>query len=224
MLAMEDFGTVFTYIVQRLTTPLFNVHYIFEIDLTRAHQVAIPGKRLPAGFTIRTLRGENEIVPMTSNLRRAGLSSPILDERTKRGDLLAVAFDDKDEVAAYSWTTFRDVWLKEVRATLLLGKHESFGLDTFVLPSCRGKGLQYVLEAQKFRRLCEDGYKRSMNHVHALNSRSLKTQVSEHKRKVATICSAPIAGVAVMRQCVPDVMLRIERRPWWRGRVPRLSC
>jgi len=224
MLAIEDFGTVFNYTVQRLTTPLFNVHYIFEIDLTRAHELATPGRPLPPGFTIRILRGENEIGPIANNLGRAGIASAVLAERTKRGDLIAVALHQKDEVAAYNWATFTDAWMKEVRATLLLDRNEAFGFDTFVLPRWRGKGLQYALEARKFRHLCEHGYTRSLASVHALNTRSLRTQASEGKRKVATIFSVPMVGVAVVRQCFPDVVVRVERGPWWRGDVLRPPC
>jgi hypothetical protein len=183
MLAIEGFRTLFKYATQRLTTPLFNIHYIFDIDLTRVHELAPPKRQLPPGLVIRICRGENEISSLASNLKRSGVSSAILAERIKRDDFVVIAFDEKDEIAAYSWTTFTDVWMKEIRATLLLGRHESFGIDTFVLPLWRGKGLQYALEARKYRHLSELGYRRMMNHVNALNSRSLRTQVSEHKRK-----------------------------------------
>jgi hypothetical protein len=49
MLVIEDFPTVFNYTVQRLTTLLFNVHSIFENDLTRAHELNDPGRPLPQG-------------------------------------------------------------------------------------------------------------------------------------------------------------------------------
>lgn len=224
MLAIEDFRTLSKYAILRLTTPLFNVHYVFERDLTRVHELTPLTRQLPPGLTIRICRGENEITPLASNLGRAGVSSAILAERIKRDDFVVIAFDEKDEIAAYSWATFTDVWMKEIRATLLLGRHESFGIDTFVLPLWRGKGLQYALETRKYRHLSELGYRRLINHVNALNSRSLKTQVSEHKRKVATIYSAPIAGVVVVRKCLLDAVLRIEKRPWWRGEVPQSSC
>jgi len=221
LVALEDFRTVFKYATQRLTTPVFNIHYLFDIDLTRVHELTPPKRQLPPGLMIRICRGENEIGPLASNLKRAGVSSAMLTERIKRDDFVVIAFDEKDEIAAYSWTTFTDAWMKEIQATLLLGRHESFGIDTFVLPLWRGKGLQYALEASKYRHLSELGYRRLMNHVNALNSRSLRTQVSEHKRKLATIYSVPIAGVVVVRQCLPDVAVRIERGPWWHGQVAR---
>jgi GNAT superfamily N-acetyltransferase len=158
MLAIEDFRTVLNYAVQRVTTPLFNVHYIFEIDLTRAQELNDPGRPPPQGFAIGIFRGENEIGPIAGKLRRAGTNGAVLTERTKRGDLVAIAFDEEDEVGAYTWATFTDVWMKEIRATLLLDRDETSGIDTFVLPRWRGKGLQYVLEARKFRHLSEHGF------------------------------------------------------------------
>ena len=223
MLAIEDFRTVFNYAVQRLTTPLFNVHYIFENDLTRAYELNDPGRPLPQGFAIRIFRGENEIGPIAGKLRRAGTTSAVLTERTKRGDLVAIAFDEEDEVAAYTWATFTDAWMKEIRATMLLGRDETFGTDTFVLPRWRGKKLQYILEAWKFRHLLEHGYRRSLNSVNALNTRSLKTQASERKRKVATVFSVPMLGVVVVRKYFPDVVIRVQKGPRWRREVPQSS-
>ena len=224
MLAIEDFPTVFNYTVQRLTTPLFNVHYIFENDLTRAHELNDSGRPLPQGFAIRIFRGENEISPIADKLRRAGTTSALLTERTKRSDLVAIAFDEEDEVAAYTWTTFTDAWMKEIRATLLLGGDETFGMDTFVLPRWRGKRLQYILEAWKFQHLLEHGYRRSLNSVNALNTRSLRTQASERKRKVATVFSVPMLGVIVVGKCFPDVVIRVQKGRQWRSEVPQSNC
>lgn len=221
LLAIEDFRTVFNYTVQRLTTPLFNVHYIFENDLTRAHELNDPDRPLARGFTIRIFRGENEVGPIAGKLRRAGTTSAVLTERAKRDDLVAIAFDEKDEVAAYTWATFTDAWMKEMRATLLLGRDETFGIDTFVLPRWRGKGLQYIIETWKFRHLSEHGYRRSLNSVNALNTRSLKTQASERKRQVATVFSVPMLGVVVLRKYFPDVVIRVQKGPRWRREVPQ---
>jgi hypothetical protein len=75
------------------------------------------------------------------------------------GDLVVVVFDEEDEVGAYAWTTFTDVWMKEIGAALLLGRDETSGYDTFVLPRWRGKGLQYSLNARRFQHLSEHGHK-----------------------------------------------------------------
>lgn len=213
LLAIEDFRTVLNYAVHRLTTPVFNVHYIFEIDLARAQELNDPGRPPPQGFAIRILRGKNEIDPIADKLSRAGTTSAALAERTKRDDLVAIAFDEEDEVAAYTWATFTDVWMKEIRATLLLDKDETSGIDTFVLPRWRGKGLRYVLEARKFQHLSEHGLRRSLNWINALNTRSLKTQASERKRKVATVVSVPKLGVFVVKKCFPDLVIRVQKGP-----------
>jgi hypothetical protein len=223
MLVTEDFRTVFNYAAQTLTTPLFNVHYIFENDLTRAHELNDPGRPLPQGFAIRIFRGENEIGPIADKLRRAGTTSALLTERTKRGDLVAVAFDQEDQVAAYTWATFTAAWMKEIRATLLLERDETFGVDTFVLPRWRGKGLQFILETRKFRHLSEHGYRRSLNSVNALNTRSLKTQASERKRQVATVFSVPMLGVLVVRKYFSDVVIRVQKGARRRKEAPQSS-
>jgi GNAT superfamily N-acetyltransferase len=223
MLAIEDFRTVFNFAVQRLTISLFNVHYIFDTDLTRAHELNDPGRPLPQGFTIRIFRGENEIGPIAGKLRRVGIASALLMERMKRGDLVVVVFDEDDEVSAYGWTTFTDAWMEEIRAALLLGIGETSGYDTFVLPRWRGKGLQYSLNARRFQHLSEHGHKRSLNWVNALNLRSLKSQASQRKRKVATVFSVPMLGVVVVRKCFPDVVIRVQKRSRWRIEVPQSS-
>jgi len=223
MLAIEDFRTVFNYTVQRLTTPLFNVHYIFETDLTRAHELNDPGRSLPQGFAIRIFRGENEIGPVAGKLKRAGMASAALMERMKRGDLVVVVFDEEDEVGAYAWTTFTDVWMKEIGAALLLGRDETSGYDTFVLPRWRGKGLQYSLNARRFQHLSEHGHRRGLNWVNALNIRSLKSQRSLRKRKVATVFSVPMIGMVVVRKCFPDVVIRVQKGRQWRSEVPQPS-
>jgi hypothetical protein len=223
MLAIEDFRNLFNFALQRLTTPLFNVHYIFETDLTRAHELNDPGRSLPQGFTTRIFRGENEIDPVAGKLRRAGMASAALMERLKRGDLVVVVFDEEDEVGAYAWTTFTDVWMKEIGAALLLGRDETSGYDTFVLPRWRGKGLQYSLNARRFQHLSEHGHRRGLNWVNSLNIRSLKSQGSLRKRKVATVFSVPMLGLVVVRKCFPDVVIRVQKRPRWRSEVPQSS-
>ena len=42
MLAIEDFRTLSKYAIQRLTTPLFSVHYIFERDLHTSSRTHAP--------------------------------------------------------------------------------------------------------------------------------------------------------------------------------------
>lgn len=219
-LASQDLRSLLHFAVQRITLPLFNVHYVFETDLTQAETLPDPRRPLPPGVTIGIFRGEDEIGPLAERLTAAGLESATLKERMKRGDMVTAAFDGTGDVVAYTWTTFGTVWMREVRATLLLDRNETVGLDTFVLPRWRGRGLQYPLNAWKFRHLSEHGYERGLNWVNALNIRSMKSQSSQGKRKIATIYSSPILNIVRVRKALPGSSISIQKRTRWRSRAP----
>ena len=208
------------FAVQRITLPLFNVHYIFETDLTRAEALPNHRRPLPPGVTIGIFRGEDEIGPLAEKLTAAGLESATLKARMKRGDMVAVALDLEGKIIAYTWQTFCNVWMREVRATLVLERGQMAGLDTFVLPQWRGKGLQYLINAWKFRYLSEHGYEHGLNWVNALNNRSIKSQSSQGKRRIATIYSSPILNLVWVRKVFPGSTLRIQKRAAPHSRVP----
>jgi hypothetical protein len=63
---------------------------------------------LPAGITVRLFRGEGEIGPVAALLVEAGLPAATVEQRMKRGDLVALALTDDEELVAYAWTTFTD--------------------------------------------------------------------------------------------------------------------
>lgn len=60
-LANDDLRSLARFAVQRITLPLFNVHYVFETDLTRTETLPDPRRPLPPGVTIGIFRGEDEI-------------------------------------------------------------------------------------------------------------------------------------------------------------------
>jgi GNAT superfamily N-acetyltransferase len=129
----------------------------------------------------------------------------------RRGDLVALALTDDGELAGYAWTTFTDGWIPEVRAGLSLRSGEVVGFDTLVMPRWRGRGLQYPLTVPLFRYLSEQGYRRSLHWVNALNTRSLKNQRRQGKRKIATIVSSPLFGLVHLRNVSPDAHITIKR-------------
>jgi hypothetical protein len=120
-LAVEDWRILCKLAVWKFSHPLFNVYYIFEFDLARAHELS--PALLPAGITIRLFRGEREISPLATLLVEAGLSAATVEQQMRRGDLVALALTDDGKLAAYAWATYSDVWIPEVRAGLspLLG-------------------------------------------------------------------------------------------------------
>src|SRR6266851_4687819 len=85
----------------------FKVYYIVEFDLARAHELS--SAPLPAGVTVRLLRGEGEIGPVATLLVEAGLPAATVEQRMRRGDLVAQALTDDGELIAYAWTLYRRV-------------------------------------------------------------------------------------------------------------------
>jgi len=122
-LAVEDWRILFKLAVWKLSHPLFNVYYVVEFDLARAHKLSFAP--LPAAVTVRLFRGEGEIRPFAPLLAEAGLPGATIEQRMRRGDLVALALTANEELIAYAWTTFTDTWIPEVRAMLSLRSDEA---------------------------------------------------------------------------------------------------
>jgi len=97
-LAVEDWRILFKLALWKLSDPLFNVYYIVEFDLARAHELS--SAPLPAGVTVRLFRGEGEIGPVATLLVEAGLPAATVEQRMRRGDLVALALTDDGELVA----------------------------------------------------------------------------------------------------------------------------
>jgi L-amino acid N-acyltransferase YncA len=80
------------------------------------------------------------------------------------------------------------------------------------MPRWRGRGLQYPLTVPLFRYLSEQGYRRSLHWVNALNTRSLKNQRRQGKRKIATIVSSPLVGIVHLRNVSPEASITLKKR------------
>jgi hypothetical protein len=208
-LAVEDWRILSELALRKLTHPLFSVYYVVEFDLARANQLR--AGQLPAGVVVRLFRGEEEIMPFAELLAESGLPAATMEQRMRRGDLVALALTDDRKLAAYAWTTFTEVWIPEVRATLPLRSDEAARFDTLVMPRWRGKHLHDPLTTPVFQYLSEQGYRRTLGWVDALNSRSLKAQQRQGKRKIATIVSSPALGLVHLLKVLPDAGLTLKR-------------
>jgi hypothetical protein len=186
-LAIEDWRILLKLGIWKLAHPLFNVYYVFEID---PRKVLISPKRLPAGIAVRLFRGE-EIGSVAAKLTEAGIPMAAVEQRIKRGDLVALAFAG-EEVAAYGWTTFKDASVPEVGATLPLHPDEAVQFNSLVMPYWRGSGLADAITAPALRYLAEHGCRRILSWIHALNTRMIKTVLRQGKHQVATIVSCPL--------------------------------
>jgi hypothetical protein len=165
---VEDWRMLSEFALRKLTHPLFNVYYVVEFDLTWANK--LPPASLPAGVVIRLFRGEEEISPFAALLAESGIPAATVEQRMKRGDLVALALTDNGELAGYAWTTFTDTWMPEVRATLPLRSDEAARFTTLVMPRWRGRGLHYPLTVPVFQYLSEQGYRRTLGWINALNT------------------------------------------------------
>jgi hypothetical protein len=61
---------------------------------------------------------------VAAKLARAGVPPEVVEQRTARGDLVVLAFAD-EEVVGYSWATFTEAWIAEIRATMSFSSDEA---------------------------------------------------------------------------------------------------
>jgi hypothetical protein len=210
MLAAEDSRMLLETALRKLTHPLLNMYYVFEFELASVNQ--IPAKEFPAGIALRLFRGEGDIAYVAATLSAAGVPVERVEERMRRGDLAALILANDEELVAYSWTTFGHAWLAEVGATLPLRPDEAVRFDSMMMPRWRGKGFNYILSIPISRYLYEHGYRRTFSWVNALNTRSIKTQLRQGKRRIAIIISSPVFGIVRVRNLSPEAGITLERR------------
>jgi hypothetical protein len=191
--------------------PIFNVQDIFVFDLERAGRLSSLTHPLPPGITVRihVKPCESDLDEIFALLGQAGLPRGIAEERLKRGDMLALATAN-EAIAAYSWTTFSRAWIAEARRFLSLRKDQAVQYDTLVMPSWRGKGLQYALTRPVLEHLAKLGYKQTVAWVNVRNVRSIRNQLSQGKGRIATIRSSPVLGLVQLRTLSHDAGFALE--------------
>ncbi len=197
--------------LQRYAPPLFNQLFFFEFDLARAKEFESPAELLPEGVTTQVLSGESEIPRVTAILAQGGVSPVSVQQRISRGDVVILAMAG-DELVGYSWATFRERWISEIRATIVPREGEALMYDKRIMPRWRGKGLQYALSVAMHLHLSQLRPTRALVWVDALNTRSLKNQRRLGRRKVADVISSPALGILRVRNCTTATKLTIEKR------------
>ena len=209
ILAVEDWRILLEAAARRLTHPLLNVYHVFEFELANVHR--LPPKDFPDGIALRLFRGERDTANVVAMLSRIGVPAPSAEQRMRRGDLAALILAGDSELVGYTWTTFGEAWLPEVGATLRLCGDEAVRFDSLIMPRWRGRGFNYTLTIPISRYLCDQGYRRTFSWVNALNSRSLKTQLRQGKRRVAIIVSSPFLGILRVRNLSKEAGITLER-------------
>ncbi|GEM_PF-2758833 len=196
----------------KLLEPFFNVQYIFAFDLASAKMLDSSARQLPPGVRLRIVcnPAAAELPEICALLSEAGMPRWVVQERLARGDVLGIAVAD-EELAAYTWATFSRARIAEARRSLRLLQDQAVQYDTLVMPWWRGKGLQYRLTAAVLQHLSAVGYRQTLAWVNSCNVRSLRNQLSQGKRKIATIWSSPILGLAWVHPLTEEVRLALEK-------------
>jgi hypothetical protein len=210
-LVVEDWSILLRLALWQVTYPFFNVYHVFEFRLATPEQSG-QAPQLPAGMSVRLFRGEAEISRAAAQLMKAEMSASTLEERMRRGDLVAMLLTEAGEFVAHSWTMFTDAWIAEVGATLRLRSDEMVRYDTLVMPKWRGKDLYLRFNIACYRYLREEGYRRTLFWVYALNTRSLKTQFRQGKRKIATIVSSPLRGIVRLKDVAHEAGITLKKK------------
>jgi GNAT superfamily N-acetyltransferase len=195
----------------KLFEAFYNVQYVFVFDLASAEQLR-SDRQLPLGVTFRIFRRPRdfEFDEIYRLMVQAALPRRVVEERLARGDMLGVA-TASEELRAYTWATFGRARIAEARRFLVLLQDQAVQYDTLVMPSWRGRGLQYALTAHVLQHLAILGYRQTLAWVNACNVRSIRNQLSQGKRCIAIIQSSPIFGVARVQPLTPGADLTFEK-------------
>lgn len=196
--------------LQRYAPALFNHLCVFEFDLSRVAALESSAQNLPSGVTTRLFHSAAETDLLAKILAQADSSSSAV-QRMLRGDVAILAMAG-DELVGYAWATFGERWISEVRATIVPRYDEILQYDKRIMPKWRGKGMQYALSVAILPYLAKPGYRRTLNWVDSLNTRSLKNQRRLGKRKVADIISVPPLRILRLRNCSATEGIIIARR------------
>ncbi len=192
--------------VWKALQPLFSLQCVFAFDLALASELPFGTRPLPQGTTVSILQGLDDLEPASAALKFAAMPRSIIKRRLTRGDAVAVAFVGK-ELAAYTWVTFTEVWISEIRRTLVLREDEAVQFDTLVMPRWRGRGLQYGLTRPVLQNLAQREYRRTLAWVNLFNQRSMKNQIRQGKRRISTIISVPALNLVWPQNNPPDAPL-----------------
>ena len=223
MYRIEGPAIFIKHALQRYAPPLFNRLYFFEFDLARAIELESPAELLPGGVSTQILYGKDEVARLTKILAQGEVVSASVAQRLERGDVAIIAMAG-DEFVGYSWATSKERWIAEIRAIIVPRAGEVLMYDKRIMPSWRGKGLQYALSVAKLLYLSELGYTCALVWVDALNTRSLKNQRRLGRRKVAEATSVPALGILHVRNFSAADSLTIKKRAPGDDRTELCRC
>lgn len=177
-------------ILRRLTRSFVQAYCIFEVDLSRPRP-AIPHN---PDLVVRLFRGIDDLQAVTGALVPAGLTPEDISARMCKGDLVSVGFLNGTP-AAYTWTRFCDMLVKEFGLTIHPRTSEVIQYDSLVLKRFRRQGLQFAIAAPVLDYLQQNGYATGLAWVNLLNRPSYKNQRKWGKKLIMIIVSIKLPGM-----------------------------
>lgn len=198
------------HVIQKYGNALFAHLHFFEFPLAEAMSSA-SSQTLPDGVSLRACRGEDDLAWLVRVFAQAGWAPAIIKQRMRRGDAAIVATAGA-ELVGYSWATFKERWLSEIRATIVPRADEIVEYDTRIMPRWRGNGLQSSLYLGLLPYLSRFGHRRTLTGVSAFNTASLRCQKRLGKREVADIISQPVLRILRLQNRSATDGIIVERR------------
>jgi hypothetical protein len=180
----------FWTVLNRLTKPFLEAYHVFEGDLLQ------PRPCLPAkpGFRVRLYRGDADLQSALEALVPAGLTAADISARIQRGDMAAVGVLE-DQTTVYTWVSFSEASVRELRTKICARAGEVIQYDTLVLKPFRRQGLQFAVNQPVLDYLQQQGYTRTLSWVNVLNRASCKNQWKWGKNVLLTAVMLKIPGI-----------------------------
>lgn len=179
----------FWTILSRLTKPFVDAYHVFEFDLSQPR----PSVPVKPDFRVNLYRGAADLQSAIDVLVPVGLSPTDISARFERGDLVAVGVL-REQTAAYTWASFCEVSVRELRMTVLARAGEVFQYDTLVLKPFRRHGLQFALAEPVLDYAQRHGYTRTLSWVNVMNRPSCKNQWKWSKKVRLTAVLLKVPG------------------------------
>jgi hypothetical protein len=181
-------------VLRRLTDSFVRIYCVFEAELSCPRQVVPHNPEL----VVRLFRGSEELPDATEALASAGLSREDISARMCKGDMVAIGFLNGIP-AAYTWTRFGEVVVKELGLTIRPRRGEAVQYDTLVLKRFRRHGLQFAIVAPVLDYLQQSGCATSLAWVNLFNRPSYKNQRKWGKKLIMTVVWIKLPGMKQRR-------------------------
>jgi GNAT superfamily N-acetyltransferase len=181
--------------LREVLRPLMYWHAYYIID--NEILPTLPAPKAQGHFQTLVYNGEGDIAEATYKL--AGLEEELTPQeiahRLRRGDAVAVP-QAEGKALGCLWMTFRSGLPLVFGARWVVRPHEAVLYDTFVAPSCRGRGLHACMDIALNNWAYARGVKRAYASISALNNQSLGITKLPGKARVMTLLLVKFTGIS----------------------------